>query len=407
MPPAYKARPMWLLLLPCPTERFTLDTIRSEYASVLSQVLKRAADISASLSTVAILDIALSCPEVLSSEVFHYGALQSLLCCFYRLICSLLEQHAIDISYGNDVDVRFQLCTGSIAKQAEVVSSGGPIVTFQKLATCGRPWQRICCLESEDGEVLLQSFIRLRSLIVGGFRDEVAVESIPAGSPSSDTSRFSPPVTSPEAPRARHNAVAVGGTFDHLHMGHKLLLSLTALVLNVADTPDDEKKRSITVGITGDKLLEKKKFREQLQDWNERQALVQSFLRAFLVINEPEASFSRDSAEGSQQQRTIIHSFSSHLTINYVEIFDAFGPTITDESISALVLSGETRSGGQAVNEKREEKGWSALDVFEVDVLDASTKEGDSSSQATEGFENKLSSTEIRRRLAERSGTKD
>ncbi|KAL8946777.1 MAG: hypothetical protein Q9222_006873 [Ikaeria aurantiellina] len=188
-------------------------------------------------------------------------------------------------------------------------------------------------------------------------------------------------------------------------MGHKLLLSLTALVLKPADPSGVEQKRTITVGITGDKLLEKKKFREHLQDWNQRQTLVQSFLQAFLVLDEPvdKTSFSRDEGEGSKQQRRILHSFSSYLGIQYVEIFDAFGPTITDESISALVLSGETRSGGQAVNEKRREKGWSALDVFEVDVLDASA----TTSQATDGFENKLSSTEIRRRLVERSGTAD
>ena len=88
---------------------------------------------------------------------------------------------------------------------------------------------------------------------------------------------------------------------------------------------------------------------------------------------------------------------SSGLTINYVEIFDAFGPTITDEKISALVISGETRSGGKAVNDRREEKGWAPLEVFEVDVLDAHDETGSGSAKAD--FQNKISSTEIRRRL--------
>lgn len=71
-----------------------------------------------------------------------------------------------------------------------------------------------------------------------------------------------------------------------------------------------------------------------------------------------------------------------------VEINDPFGPTVTNESITALVVSEETRNGGEAVNKKRLEKGWSELEVFMVEVI--------------EGVEGeKLSSTEIRRRLEE------
>ena len=52
------------------------------------------------------------------------------------------------------------------------------------------------------------------------------------------------------------------------------------------------------------------------------------------------------------------------------------------------------------MNDKRSEKGWKELEVFEVDVLDASEKEEQATK--TESFEAKISSTEIRRRLAER-----
>jgi phosphopantetheine adenylyltransferase len=90
-------------------------------------------------------------------------------------------------------------------------------------------------------------------------------------------------------------------------------------------------------------------------------------------------------------------SYPSNLVIKYVQIMDPFGPTITDESISALVISKETRSGGAAVNEKRKEKGWAPLEVFEVDVLDAGEEEVED-----ETFQ-KLSSTEIRRLLSERA----
>ncbi|KAL8995009.1 MAG: hypothetical protein Q9188_006908 [Gyalolechia gomerana] len=178
---------------------------------------------------------------------------------------------------------------------------------------------------------------------------------------------------------------------------------MTALVLSLAGALGIGQNRSITVGITGDKLLENKKFRDYLQDWHQRQATVQTFLEAFLVVEAPShytLSDQKEETEGTRQ-RVVSSFWLSGLVVRYVEIFDAFGPTITDETISALVLSEETRTGGRAVNEKRAQKGWPALDVFEVDVLDFSNK--DASTSEINDFQNKISSTEIRRRLGERA----
>ena len=91
------------------------------------------------------------------------------------------------------------------------------------------------------------------------------------------------------------------------------------------------------------------------------------------------------------------------MTIECVEIQDPYGPTITDESVTAIVISGETRAGGQAVNERRREKGWHALEIFEVDVLDAEENEGGQAK--TGGFASKISSTAIRKRKAESART--
>ena len=79
-----------------------------------------------------------------------------------------------------------------------------------------------------------------------------------------------------------------------------------------------------------------------------------------------------------------------------------------DKHISALVISHETRAGGKAVNEKRADKGWASLEVFEVEVLDASPgpedHDADADAAPKETFEAKISSTEIRRRVAELKG---
>lgn len=63
--------------------------------------------------------------------------------------------------------------------------------------------------------------------------------------------------------------VAVGGTFDHLHSGHKLLL--TTALLHTTD--------KLRVGITGPELLTKKKFAEELEPIEARKAGVVRFLQ--------------------------------------------------------------------------------------------------------------------------------
>ena len=41
------------------------------------------------------------------------------------------------------------------------------------------------------------------------------------------------------------------------------------------------------------------------------------------------------------------------ILLDPVQIFDPFGPTISDPDLQCLVVSEETRSGGKAVNEER------------------------------------------------------
>ncbi|KAL8806651.1 MAG: hypothetical protein Q9182_001179 [Xanthomendoza sp. 2 TL-2023] len=262
-------------------------------------------------------------------------------------------------------------------------------------------------MDDEKSETILQAFLKLRNDSLDISNGNIVVERFVSKPSSPAPASITLPARDDGAPRKHHNAVAVGGTFDHLHLGHKLLLSMTALVLILHVQVGTKAGRSLIIGITGDKILENKKFSEQLQGWDQRQAAVETFLLAFLVIDAPLqrfASTEKGESEG-KRARTVLNKLPSELTIEYVEIFDAFGPTITDEAISALVLSGETRAGGNSVNEKRAEKEWPALDIFEVDVLDSATTDAARSGQASRGFQDKLSSTEIRRRLAKRSGT--
>ena len=199
-----------------------------------------------------------------------------------------------------------------------------------------------------------------------------------------------------------HYSVAVGGTFDHLHAGHMLLLTATALVLEPWSQDVTNAKRILTVGITGDALLTNKKYAEVLESWEERQQTVIDFLSALLDFQNPQS----ERFTGSEPNANAVHyKFDSNLTVRCVEISDPYGPTITDKEISALVVSGETRSGGKAVNDKRLEKGWEALEIFEITVLDQSPTEGSGITE-TESFQNKISSTAIRQRILEQRASK-
>ncbi|KAL8690645.1 MAG: hypothetical protein Q9218_003959 [Villophora microphyllina] len=408
-------RPLWLLLLPCPPRGVTFKGIKSLYASVITLVLRKAADISSSFSATLILDVAIPYPAIGNSRPFPYSDLQNLLSRVYTLICMLCTEYSIDVQYGNDVDVRVLLIKDPIRDGSDgsksTVDDGahvGSFTSLQQLACCGRPWQRVCTMEREESEILLQLFLRLRNPSVNSDRSGMIIERFPTAGTFPTDIDVSLPQTHEEGSRVHHSSVAVGGTFDHLHSGHKLLLSTTASVLDQTEGPKSGSNPTITVGITGDELLINKKFREHLEGWNQRQAAVQSFLLAFLGFNAPsKQNCSIHEVEEGRQQRTVYNLLPSGVAIRYVEIFDACGPTITDESISALVLSGETRAGGKAVNEKRAEKGWAPLDIFEVDVLDPSPEGGDTAKQQSQEFQNKISSTQIRQRIEKRSRTAD
>ena len=49
-----------------------------------------------------------------------------------------------------------------------------------------------------------------------------------------------------------------------------------------------------------------------------------------------------------------------------VKITDAFGPSVTDPDLDCIIVSQETKRGGDKVNEVRVEKGLDALHVHVI-----------------------------------------
>lgn len=355
----------------------------------------------------AVLDIALPCPHLYGQLDAPRGPLyahtQSLVAGLYKLICVIAARNAIDTEDAEGVDARIVLLAyprdGKLVQPSEAVrpeqESLGPVVELHTLATSNRPWDTIFSVESEEGETLARNFLSFSpksknvQKVRGGI---VSVQGVTEATlPGADA----------KAPVV-HHSVAVGGTFDHLHIGHKLLLTMFAFVLSRQRPAGNDGPSSLTIGITGDALLKNKKYVELVESWEDRQRTTHDFLSGILDFGPREDARIRTETldEPGPNGRAVHVMYPSGLIIKYVEIQDPFGPTITDESISALVISLETRSGGKAVNDKRTEKGWGSLEVFEVEVLDADEQEA--SGEVVEGFQNKLSSTEIRKRRSER-----
>lgn len=397
-----------LLLLPPPPHILSPTDTEAAYGAALDATLKHIYH-----TENVRLDIAITLPpawlqgpEVSRTRLFEKA--QKALSHTYSLLCVAAANHEKELDCFGGVDARafFLLPSREPAKElrsraGDEKAFSGPVIDLATLVDSQRPYATIFGVESEEGETLLKSFLILYKSKHGHVPSCRRVPSALSILKPSDASERTP------ASGKSHTTVAVGGTFDHLHIGHKLLLTATALLAQPKGSQMNPSQTvHLTIGVSGDELLTKKKFAEQMESWDERQQKVATFLESIVVFTSP-CKLSRKVERISKPDPNGKHvrvTFNSTITIDYVEILDHFGPTITDENISALVVSQETRSGGKAVNEKRQEKGWPPLEVLEIDVLEVNPgdDEQEDSLPATAALESKISSTEIRRRIFER-----
>ncbi|OBZ69225.1 Phosphopantetheine adenylyltransferase [Grifola frondosa] len=157
--------------------------------------------------------------------------------------------------------------------------------------------------------------------------------------------------------------VALGGTFDHLHAGHKILLSMGAWIA----------RDKLIVGITDDALLVNKAHREVLEPLPVRTARV----RAFLELFRPGVFY------------------------DLVPISDVYGPTGWDPNVQALVVSRETLPGASSIDKRRREQALPPLRTFVIDVISATEASVDAE-DAELLKSTKMSSTFIREWIVEK-----
>ncbi len=158
--------------------------------------------------------------------------------------------------------------------------------------------------------------------------------------------------------------VALGGTFDHLHVGHKILLTMASLLAD----------REIIVGVTDDAMLIKKSNAALLEPIEERIATVNAFI-------------------------SLVRLPFSPLVQRVVKLEDVAGPAATEADLQALVVTDETLSGADFIDGKRKENALASLENWVIGVV-GSEGETDLQGDAKALAESKIGSTAIRKWLA-------
>jgi phosphopantetheine adenylyltransferase/dephospho-CoA kinase len=152
------------------------------------------------------------------------------------------------------------------------------------------------------------------------------------------------------------NSIA-GGTFDRIHIGHKIMLSECALLT----------KNQLLIGVTTQQFLKNKKLTELIEDFDVRCANIKHFLR----------------------------TISPDLEVRTVPLDDPFGPSITESDYQCLIVSQETYKNGLIINEKRKENKLTELEIHVIGIV----KEDEQVISENSGDEDKVSSSNERRRL--------
>lgn len=130
----------------------------------------------------------------------------------------------------------------------------------------------------------------------------------------------------------RFRKVAVGGTFDELHRGHKILLKKAF-----------EIGEHVVIGLSSDELVAR--------------------------LGKPHitATF--------EQRKQGLNAWMSNLGLlkraEIVPLFDAFGSSVKDPEIEALVVSEETEPIAEKINQRRNKNGLPALEIVVVSMVPA------------------------------------
>ncbi|KAH9394651.1 hypothetical protein TYRP_004706 [Tyrophagus putrescentiae] len=163
---------------------------------------------------------------------------------------------------------------------------------------------------------------------------KISVVRLSSDKPAEDVSSLSSPTSA-----QIYDNICLGGTFDNLHNGHKIMLSTSQLKC----------QKALTIGVTDRNMVRHKTLWELIESPEDRI----SKLHAYLSDIDP------------------------YIEYKITPIQDPFGPAIVDGELQAIVVSEETIRGGHKINEIRASKSMSQLDVDVIHMLNDGHREHD------------------------------
>jgi cytidyltransferase-like protein len=128
----------------------------------------------------------------------------------------------------------------------------------------------------------------------------------------------------------RFRKVAVGGTFDELHRGHKILLVKAF-----------EISEHVLIGLCSDEFVKMLGKPHSTATYDERLADLKIFLGNLGVSERAEI----------------------------IPLFNSSGPAATDKCIDALVVSEETKITANKINQQRQQNGLNALTIITISMV--------------------------------------
>jgi len=135
-----------------------------------------------------------------------------------------------------------------------------------------------------------------------------------------------------KALKERFKMVAVGGTFDEFHRGHRALLMRAFEVGN-----------RVLIGLSTDEFAKKLRKPHKIADYKERLRELKDFLEKGGFLGRAEI-----------------------LPLN-----DPYGPTLSSSQLDAIVVSRETEPRAHEINEKRKAKRLPPLAIIVIGMVPA------------------------------------
>jgi len=152
--------------------------------------------------------------------------------------------------------------------------------------------------------------------------------------------------------KKKFDLVAVGGTFDEFHKGHRALLTKAFEVGN-----------HVLVGLCADEFAKELRKPHEVATYEERLKELKEFLKKLGVLDRAEI----------------------------VPLHDPYGITLSNTSLNAIVVSKETEPRAHEINRKRVAKGLPSLNVVVIRMVPAENHVS-------------ISTTRIRRKEIDREG---